>query len=171
MNLKNILSMVIFAPTMVMAQSAPLAVALVDSAWDGNKVPDGQHCAKHGGHGASPALKISNIPAEANRIVVSFSNGAYKKLDNGGHGIIGMQIPAGTTTAQFPSIAENIVEMPKDVYIVSAQKGDWGKDGAAYMAPCSGGKGSRYYATVRAVNEKDGAVVELSKTDIELGKY
>ncbi len=171
MTIKNILIAILFAPVFAFAQSVPLDVSFADSAWDGNKVPEGQHCAKHGGHGASPALKISNIPAEANRIIVSFSNGAYKKLDNGGHGIIGLHIPAGTTSALFPSIAENIVEMPKDAYIVSAQKGDWGKDGAAYMAPCSGGKGSRYYATVRAVNEKDGAVFELSKTDIELGKY
>jgi phosphatidylethanolamine-binding protein (PEBP) family uncharacterized protein len=168
---KIILAISLFVPVLAFAQATPLTVSFADAAWDGNKVPDDQHCAKHGGHGTSPALKISNIPAEANRIIVSFSNGAYKKLDNGGHGIIGMQIPAGTTTAQFPSIAENIIDMPKDVYIVSAQKGDWGKDGAAYMAPCSGGKGSRYYATVRAVNEKDGAVIELSKTDIELGKY
>jgi hypothetical protein len=171
MKKKALIATLLFIPFQVFAQSAPLTVSFVDSAWDGNKVPDGQHCAKHGGHGASPALKVSNIPADANRIIVSFSNGAYKKLDNGGHGIIGMQIPAGTSVAQFPSIAENIIDMPKDVYIVSAQKGDWGKDGAAYMAPCSGGKGSRYYATVRAVNEKDGAVFELSKTDIELGKY
>lgn len=171
MGLKSILGIIFFAPAFAFAQAAPLTVSFLDAAWDGIKVPDGQHCAKHGGHGVSPGLKISNIPAEANRIIVSFSNGAYKKLDSGGHGIIGMQIPAGTTTAQFPSIAENIVEMPKDVYIVSAQKGDWGKEGAAYMAPCSGGKASRYYATVRAVNEKDGAVTELSKTDIELGKY
>jgi phosphatidylethanolamine-binding protein (PEBP) family uncharacterized protein len=169
--IKTLFAAFLLIPFQTFAQSAPLAVSFVDAAWDGNKVPDGQHCAKHGGHGASPALKISNIPADANRLIVSFSNGAYKKLDNGGHGIVGMQIPAGTASAQFPSIAENIIDMPKDVYIVSAQKGDWGKDGAAYMAPCSGGKGSRYYATVRAVSEKDGAVIELSKTDIELGKY
>lgn len=171
MNPRFIIALFLFTPIYASAQSTPLVVSFVDSKWDGNKVPDGQHCAKHGGHGASPALKVSNIPAEANRILVSFSNGAYKKLDNGGHGIIGMQIPAGTSVAQIPSVAENIIDMPKDVYIVSAQKGDWGKDGAAYMAPCSGGKGSRYYATVRAVNEKDGAVNELSKIDIELGKY
>ncbi len=153
------------------AQSTSLNVSFADKSWDGNIVPAGMHCAKHGGNGSSPALNVSNIPADANRVVVAFSNGAYKKLDNGGHGIIGMRIAAGTKEITFPSIAENITDMPKGIYIISAQKGDWGKDGAAYMAPCSGGKGSRYYATVRAVQEKDGADIELGKTDIELGKY
>ncbi|MGB9150297.1 MAG: hypothetical protein WCB36_08625 [Burkholderiales bacterium] len=171
MKRKTLLLSLLLSPIVAFAQTAPLSVSFADTAWDGLNVPAGQHCAKHGGHGVSPALKISQIPVHANRIIVAFSNGAYKKLDDGGHGIIGVQISPGTATVQFPSIAENTIDMPKDVYIVSAQKGDWGKEGAAYMAPCSGGKGSRYYATVRAVNEIDGAVTELGKTDIELGKY
>ena len=38
-------------------------VVFADPAWDGKKVPDGQHCKKYGGHGATPAPNVRQLPS------------------------------------------------------------------------------------------------------------
>jgi hypothetical protein len=50
---------------------AELKVSFVDSSWDGNKIPEGQHCKKFGGDGSTPSLKIENIPSESNAVIVT----------------------------------------------------------------------------------------------------
>ena len=49
------------------------SVAFGDPAWDGKVVPPGQYCKKFGGNGATPPLKVSQIPIGANAVIVEFN--------------------------------------------------------------------------------------------------
>lgn len=38
-----------------------LKASFTDAAWDGNKIPAGQQCARFGGKGATPGLKLYGV--------------------------------------------------------------------------------------------------------------
>ena len=83
---------------------ATLEVAFADAAWNGKTVPKGQQCRRFGGNGATPALAVGNLPAEANAIILEFSDRDVPKMDNGGHGKIGYRIPSGAGKVVIPSV-------------------------------------------------------------------
>lgn len=140
---KRWITSAIFAAAALAMFTAPavaddLAVEFADPAWDGKKVPKGQHCKKFGGNGATPPLKISNIPAEANAIVVEFNDKSYGKLSSGGgHGKVGFHIQAGAGTAVLPAVAGGTSDMPDGVWLVKKNRatGAWSSPG--YLPPCS----------------------------------
>ncbi|WP_420417007.1 hypothetical protein [Pacificispira sp.] len=149
-----------------------LTVEFADPAWTGDRIPDGQHCKKFGGSGATPPLKISGIPAEANAIVVEFNDRSFQKLSyDGGHGKIGFMIEPGKGEAMLPAVPGGTDAMPDGVWLEKKNRatGAWYSDG--YLPPCSGGKGNTYEAEVFAVIKDGDDYDEIAEGEIRLGRY
>lgn len=149
-----------------------LKASFTDAAWDGNKIPAGQQCARFDGKGATPGLKVGQIPAGANALVMEFSDQTYQPMNDGGHGKIGYRIASGTKRASLPSVPGHTFDLPSGFFLVEAQRAPtWDKAGA-YLPPCSGGKGNTYVVTIKAVKEADGKVgATLAETSLKMGQY
>ncbi len=154
-------------------QVAQLAVAFTDSEWDGVSVPDGQQCRNFGGSGASPSLLISDIPLQANAVLLAFGDLTYEPMLNGGHGVIGMSLANDTTSIVFPSVPAETTALPEGVYVEALHRSDRG-DVGGYLPPCSGGIGNTYYVDVMAVYKAvsaDDPSMLLGEARLILGKY
>jgi len=153
-------------------KKADLKISFADAKWNGQKIPARQQCSKFGGQASTPSLLITNIPAEANAIIMEYSDKDHMPMDNGGHGKIGYKIKPGTSNVTIPSVPGHSFKLPKGFFLVEAHRNPkWDKAGA-YMPPCSGGKGNRYYVTVKAVKTAKGKTSEvLAEEVIQLGKY
>jgi len=152
--------------------AADLTVAFADPAWTGDKIPAGQHCKKFGGSGATPPLTISNIPPEANAIVVEFNDKSYQQLSyDGGHGKIGFHITPGAGEATLPAVPGGTSDMPDGVWLVKKNRatGAWTSPG--YLPPCSGGRGNKYAAEVYAVILEGDEYEDIAEGEITLGRY
>ena len=151
--------------------AAEIEVSFVDPAWDGETVPAGQQCQKFGGQGESPALLVTGVPAAADLLTLDFSDGSYAAMDKGGHGKIAYRIELGAGTVTIPSVAGHTMDLPDGFEVVEAhQAPTWDKAGA-YLPPCSGGRGNRYYVTVRAVHRAGEELQLLAEAVVEMGKY
>ena len=151
-----------------------LTISFEDAAWDGKIVPEDQICKRYGGEGATPALKVSDIPVEANALIVEFSDGSYKPMDNGGHGKIGIMLADHSGEIVVPIVAGETESMPPNLFMEQAHKAKGVGEAGAYLPPCSGGQGNRYYATVKAVYiaQSDGEESKLlAEAVIEMGTY
>jgi hypothetical protein len=151
-----------------------LEITLADPAWNGKTVPMGQQCRKFGGNGATPAMTVANIPAQANAVILEFSDQSHQPMDNGGHGKIGYRIAPGTARVTVPSVPGHTFDLPSEFFLVAAHRNpSWDKAGA-YMPPCSGGRGNLYYLTVKAVfeapGESDGSKL-LGQGKLTMGRY
>lgn len=147
-----------------------LEIQLADRRWNGEQVPPDQICARDGGKAATPPLRVGNIPPEANAIIIEFNNRDRRALrKNGGLGKIGFWIEQQTEIILLPVEAETLnVEAP--AFVESDSRGD----SVGYQPPCSGGKGHRYFALVKAVykpisDEEKARLLAIGK--IELGRY
>lgn len=171
---------IVFLPFFIIGFSAADSQAMFrasfeDDKWDGKTVPKGQQCRKFGGKNPStPGLLIQDIPANANAIVMEYSDRSWPPMDNGGHGKIGYKIPAGTNKVSVPSVPGHSFKLPEGFFIIAPhQSPNWDKAGA-YMPPCSGGNGNQYYVTIKAVILSPGKTdtfKELSKIVLEMGGY
>ena len=144
-----------------------LEIAFADPAWNGKRIPNGQHCSKFGGKGGTPALVVKGVPNGTAEIVVAYNDQSYHPLSyDGGHGKIGYKASPGTTT--IPALPGETTRMPEGARIVAKNRatGSFARDG--YLPPCSGGRGNLYFADVMAVDAK-GEV--LAKGRITLGRY
>ncbi len=149
-----------------------LIVAFADPAWTGDRIPDGQHCKKFGGEGATPPLKVSGIPAQANAIVVEFNDRSYQPLSSGGgHGKIGFVIEPGVGEAVLPAVPGGTKTMPEGAWLEKKNRatGAWSSPG--YLPPCSGGRGNVYEAKVFAVVRDGDDYDKIAEGKIRLGKY
>ncbi|RBW43090.1 hypothetical protein DS885_14110 [Psychromonas sp. B3M02] len=148
--------------------ASAIEVELTDSAWDGVKIPEGQQCQKFGGQNPmTPALKVSEIPAGSDSIVLAYSDRDSEKMNNGGHGVMSYEIDSMTTSVAIPKVAGHSYDLPEKVTMIEAHRSPgWDKEGA-YMPPCSGAKDHAYYVTVKAMK---GAQVTAT-TVLELGNY
>ncbi|WP_413693264.1 hypothetical protein [Psychromonas sp. KJ10-2] len=148
--------------------ASAIEVELTDSAWDGVKIPEGQQCQKFGGQNPmTPALKVSEIPAGSDSIVLAYSDRDSEKMNNGGHGVMSYEIDSMTTSVAIPQVAGHSYDLPEKVTMIEAHRSPgWDKEGA-YMPPCSGAKDHAYYLTVKAMK---GAQVTAT-TVLELGNY
>lgn len=150
-----------------------LKVSFIDISWDGEHIPEGQHCKKFGGNGSTPSLKIENIPLSSNAIIIEFSDRSFFLMNHGGHGKIGIWLDEQHTSVVIPSVAGETTVVPDGLFIEKQHRGSRGKEGA-YLPPCSGGRGNRYYAEVKAVykdrkNKKESKLLALG--EIYLGEY
>ena len=153
---------------------AKLHLSFGDPRWNGKTVPQGQQCLRFGGRPFTPPLKVKDIPAEANAIITEYSDRDWPPMDNGGHGRIGYTVTPGCKEVTVPSIPGHTFNLPPGFFLVEAHRGqEWDKAGA-YMPPCSGGRGNRYYVTVKAIrrtgeNDLKGQVLAIGT--LELGRY
>ncbi|MCP5036942.1 MAG: hypothetical protein GY945_04995 [Rhodobacteraceae bacterium] len=159
----------IFSATLLLTASAAMAEMTVTlgSPWDGEDVPDGQQCALFGGNGSTPPMEISDLPVGSVQINVEYNDKSYAPLArNGGHGIIGF--PVSGETAILPSVPGLSSDLADGIFVVKAARssGDYASDG--YLPPCSGGRGNRYSATIKALSE---AGEELEQVVIAIGRY
>lgn len=154
------------------ALAGGLEATLADPAWNGRTVPSGQQCTKFGGNGAAPALQVTGIPAQADALVLEFSDKDYSPLANGGHGMVRYAVTPGAGAVTVPALPGETSELPAGFTLIREHKG-WSKPGA-YLPPCSGGEGHLYFVTVRAVKldpDGSGKYEELDKTKTNLGRY
>ena len=145
-----------------------LQVSFADSSWTGKKIPKGQHCKKFGGDGATPELKVSGIPEGTTAILVEFNDASYQPLSSrGGHGIVGFEHTGGGE-AVLPPVPGGTEATPAGTWIEKKNRatGAWTSPG--YLPPCSGGRGNRYFAVVKAV---DADKKVLAKAKITIGRY
>ena len=148
-------------------------VTFADSEWDRKNVPKGQQCLRFKGNGSTPRLTIKNIPAGTNAIIMEFSDRDSNSMNFGGHGKVGYYIEEGVKEIIIPSVPGHTFDLPEKFFKVAAHKlPSWDKAGV-YMPPCSGGKGHRYYVTIKAVyKDPNGKSSKLfGKEKLEMGRY
>ena len=155
------------------ANPVHLQVAFADPQWDGRTVPVGQRCRWAGGNGSTPPLRVDGIPRAANDLLVEFSDRSYFLMDHGGHGEIGLWLRGTPASVTIPAVAGESLELPEGMFVERKHQGWLRGHGGAYLPPCSGGRGHRYYATVKAVYKSaDGGESRLlGEQNIELGEY
>ena len=148
------------------AALAEMSVSLGGN-WDGKKVPKGQQCTFFGGDGATPPMKVSNLPAGTASVHAEFNDRDFNRLSrNGGHGIIGY--PVSGTTADLYSVPGMTDDIPGKAKVISAARSTGRFATKGYLPPCSGGRGNRYFVEIKAISST-GEVLE--KTRINIGRY
>lgn len=154
------------------ASVAPLSLAFTDPAWTGKAVPAKQWCKRFGGNGATPALRVADLPAGTSAVIIAFNDESYPAMDNGGHGVLRLAVPAGATSVDVPAVPGESEGLPAGVTTERAHSGQaWSGTGGAYLPPCSGGRGNVYTATVRAVSGDAKQGLVLGRGKITLGQY
>jgi hypothetical protein len=148
--------------------ASDLSVQFSDSKWDGITVPKDEVCSNYNTKaGSTPPLKISNIPSNTAKIVFTYSDKTFTKMDNGGHGILSYKVDANEV--EVPALMGETFELADGFEVVTAHTGTrFKKTPGAYLAPCSGGKGNTYKVEINAV---DSANNSLATTELVLGKY
>jgi hypothetical protein len=135
--------------------------------WDGKRVPTGQHCTLFGGKGSTPPMQVNSLPSGTSWVYVEYNDRDYRPLSkNGGHGVIGY--PVKGSSADIYSIPGLAGKLPGGAKVISAARGTGKYASNGYMPPCSGGKGNRYFAIVKAISSA-GKVIE--KQRVEIGRY
>lgn len=144
------------------SSAGELEISFNGKGWDGVKIPSNEICRQYGGNGSTPPLKISKIPKGTDKIQTEYNAVDYAKLANGGHGIFQFE-HNGSQQASLKSIQGETNEMPKGVTMISSNR--W--SGYGYLPPCSGGAGSRYSVTIKAMKGTD----VLDQSTVVIGKY
>lgn len=151
--------------------ASELKAEFSDSKWDGVTVPKDEVCSNFNDNvsGSTPPLKISNIPNGTTKIVFTYSDKTFTKLDNGGHGILAYKVVANAKEINVPAQQGESFELVNGFEIVAAHTGTrFKKAPGAYLPPCSGGKGNTYKVGIEAV---DAANKSLASTELVLGKF
>lgn len=124
-----------------------LGLSFAEPAWDGTTLPAQHQCLKHGGGKGAPAWQVSQLPEGATWLVFAYSDAEYHPNT---HGVIAYPVSL-LREGLVPSVPAQTFELPEG--FVSLQPHaleQWSQPGA-YLGPCSGGNGHRYYVTVTAV--------------------
>ncbi len=168
----KIVSFILLSSLSSTLMAADFSAQLADEAWDGKMIPKGQQCQKFKGEQpATPALKISGIPAGTNMLEMAYSDRDYEPMNNGGHGRVGMALNHAHDSIDVPAIAGHSFDLPTGFLSIEAHRNPkWDKAGT-YMPPCSGGKGHAYYVTVKALQFDGNSAKTLAETLVEIGKY
>lgn len=146
--------------------AADMSVKLL-APWGGKKVPKGQHCTLHGGNGSTPPMQISNLPKGTAWVLVEYNDKSYAPLSTrGGHGSIGYDVKG--SSAKLPAVPGLTNKLPKGIRVVKKARGIGKYASKGYMPPCSGGRGNRYAADVKAMSA---AGKVLGKVTIVIGRY
>ncbi len=150
-----------------------LKISFADPLWDGVKIPDGQQCNRFGGKASTPSLVVENLPANANVLILEFSDKSFKRMDNGGHGKIAYRIRPESKKVTIPQVPGHTFSLPPGFFLVKAHQSPKWDTAGAYMPPCSGGKGNIYDVVVKAINNnpKGEGFRILGKGRLILGKY
>ena len=135
--------------------AAELELAFTDAAWNGEGIPEGQMCNRfnesESKNPESPELVVKGIPAEADAIILYFSDRSFARMDNGGHGTVGYKIAAGSGEITVPRVPGHTEDLPENFWTVKAHGAPTWDTAGAYLPPCSGGRGNDYFVDVKAV--------------------
>jgi len=135
--------------------------------WDGKKIPKGQQCTLQGGTPMTPAIARSGIPAGTAFIIGEFNDRDFAPLSTkGGHGTISW--PVKGASANLGAIAENATKGAGGAQVMKAARATGQFASKGYLAPCSGGRGNRYFIDLKAVDAQ-GKI--LDKLRVEMGRY
>ena len=135
-------------------------------------MPKSQVCQRFGGSGATPPLRIANLPAGTTHIEVAFNDQTYGPMDNGGHGVLAFAVAARRDAVSLPAVPGETDNLPPGVTKINGHRGrGWSGTGGAYLPPCSGGRGNTYTATVRAVMRGDAGAKTLARATVGIGRY
>lgn len=154
-------------------EASSLTVTFADESWNGSKVPYSGVCSANGGKNFTPPISVANVPADANAIIVEYSDRTYTPHNNGGHGKIGYWIEPGKGSATLPAIEGDTRKLGDGAW-VEGDNFDTRQGARGYLGPCSGGRGNLYEADLKAViKSKDGSgeTRVLSKGQIRLGYF
>lgn len=153
--------------------AAALEATLADAEWNGQEVPEGQQCQRFGGQDPqSPRLHVEQIPAEADALVLEFSDRNVPPMDKGGHGTIAYRLN-GETALIVPSVPGHSDHLPERFFVVAPHKApQWDLPGA-YLPPCSGGRGNDYFIDIKAVTLNDAEEVQevIASTSVKMATY
>ena len=159
-----------FVLPLLIATAAPAFAdmkASVTAPWNGKKVPAGQQCTLHGGNGKTPPFQVTGIPEGTVMLVVEYNDKSYSPLSSrGGHGTIGY--PVKGSSGKFRAVPGLTAKLPGGIRVIKKARSSGDYASAGYLPPCSGGRGNKYQADVKAINAK-GKV--LAKTKMDLGRY
>lgn len=149
--------------------------------WNGMVIPNEGVSIKCGGEGLSPDFYISNIPANANAIIIEYYDTIIRR--SGWTGANGSYwIPTENKNEVYvPSVVEGTFNLPEGIFVEKEHQGSrlYGDIGGVYRAPnkCrlnNTGVGARYFAQIKAVfkpyDENDQALL-LATAYIELGEF
>jgi len=135
--------------------------------WDGKKVPKGQHCALQGGKGSTPPMVVTGLPTGTVMVLVAFNDKSYQPLSTGGgHGQIGF--PVKGATAKLPAVPGMTAKLPGGARVIKPARATGKFASKGYLPPCSGGRGNKYSADVKAISAA-GKVLET--VTITIGRY
>ncbi|MCF3593439.1 hypothetical protein LZG00_05450 [Rhodobacteraceae bacterium LMO-12] len=148
------------------AAAADMSISLL-APWDGKSVPKGQQCTLHGGNGATPPMKVTGLPAGTVAILVEYDDKSYRPLSkNGGHG--SLIYPAKGNAANLPAVPGLSGKLPHGVKVHKPARGTGKYASKGYLPPCSGGKGNKYTATLKAISANGKT---LEKKTVSIGRY
>jgi len=146
--------------------SADISVKLL-APWTGKKVPAGQQCTLDGGQGATPPMQIGGLPKGTVSVIVAFNDKSYAPLSRGGgHGIIGFAVKG--SRVRLPSVPGMTRKLAQGVVVVRAARTTGAYASPGYLPPCSGGRGHRYVADIKAISV---AGKVLGETSVDIGRY
>ncbi|MCQ2965557.1 MAG: hypothetical protein MJ250_02310 [Alphaproteobacteria bacterium] len=144
--------------------------------WSGKEIRASQLCHKEGGHPATPMIEVTDIPDEANLILLAINNDSVPELSNGGLGIIGFRHTPGNTRHVLIPIPGERKSLPDEYnsFAFSEQKSRVKDKPFVYMPPCLRKKHD-YSATVYSVERHgsfDQQVTNILKEEkVYLGYY
>lgn len=149
--------------------AADLSATFTDDIWKKSAVPKTEVCSNFNTKpGSTPSIALENIPANATKIVLKFSDETFHGMRDGGHGVIAYSIAKNSSALTIPSVKGETFDLPKGFTSAIAHRGEkFGKTPGAYLAPCSGGKGNTYSVLIKAM---DGDKI-LDATSLTLGAF
>lgn len=147
------------------ARAAELGLSFGSPEWTGKSVPRAGICLLHGGKGSSPEIVVSAIPRGARKLVLKFTDRDWQ--GEGGHGVVGIGVPADAATITVPSFQGETDTLPPGLEKITSHLCS-GCAGGIYLGPCSGGRGHQYFVTVQAV---DATGTVLAEGKLVLGNY
>ena len=161
--MKSLLAVTLF----VLATPALAMEATLNAPWNGKTVPKGQQCRLHGGDPVTPPITVSGLPAGTAFIIGEFNDRDFGPLSSrGGHGTISW--PVKGTKATLGPMPENATKRKGGVQVMKPARSSGQYASKGYLAPCSGGRGNRYFVDLKAV---DAGGKVLAKVRVEMGRY
>lgn len=153
-----------------------LNTQFADSKWDGKMIPKDEVCSKYNKNGGNtPSITINNLPANTNKIILTFSdNNPSSQMMNGGHGVVSYKLTKASSSVTIPSIKGETFDLPTNFKSERAHRATkWGYPAGAYLPPCSGGKGNLYSVKIEAIQEfsSDKKPMLLGETNLKIGNY
>ncbi|WP_122892761.1 hypothetical protein [Arcobacter peruensis] len=149
--------------------AASLSATFADDIWKKTAVPKTEVCSNFNTKaGSTPSINLENIPANTDKIMLTFSDETFSGMRDGGHGIVSYAVPTNSSSLTIPSMQGETFTLPVGFTSVVKHRGEkYKKTPGAYLAPCSGGKGNTYSVVIKAMS-KDKI---LDATSLTLGIF